>query len=277
MVNPSVNNGKFTDEEELELLNLFAKHGNKWKLIGEKLNGRTDNFIKNRYYSQVKVFLRRLNKISGRQRTVKAMASLRPSTLTKIFSIAEKLSFPADLNFKEFFQRILSLNNHNDISLSEELIAHSNNFIEEIFLLNDKLTRNKLRRAKNIKEIKKISSSPFKSSPKTQIVNKPEITEITGDNDEKLNNVNSTQVTIQQKEDDNLSFFQVDRSYFGSYSSQLFFNDLCLNRFEDSSIFQDFEKTTKSRKNQTAILNKEFKDYSSQFQREEELDRVLFN
>ncbi|KAK1261264.1 Transcription factor GAMYB [Acorus gramineus] len=44
----------FTEEEKILIYQLHAKHGNKWSLIASKLEGRTDNEIKNYWNTKIK-------------------------------------------------------------------------------------------------------------------------------------------------------------------------------------------------------------------------------
>jgi len=53
-LNPQLRGGKWTDEETELLFKLHKQHGNKWTTISKELPGRSDNDVKNRYYSQVR-------------------------------------------------------------------------------------------------------------------------------------------------------------------------------------------------------------------------------
>lgn len=71
-LNPSVNKKPWTNDEEEQLFELHKVHGNRWKDISRLFTGRylyylfrTDNDIKNHFYSTLRRSLRRLNKILG--------------------------------------------------------------------------------------------------------------------------------------------------------------------------------------------------------------------
>lgn len=53
----------WTYEEELALYSLHDEIGNKWAQIAAKMNGRTDNCVKNHFYSKLRKALRKLNKV----------------------------------------------------------------------------------------------------------------------------------------------------------------------------------------------------------------------
>lgn len=53
-LNPDINKGEWSYEEDLILLNEQSKLGNKWSSIAKCLEGRTENAVKNRWNSLVK-------------------------------------------------------------------------------------------------------------------------------------------------------------------------------------------------------------------------------
>ena len=54
-LDPNIIKEKWTLEEDKKLMNLFLKYGKKWSLIAKYMSGRTDNTIKNRFNSALKM------------------------------------------------------------------------------------------------------------------------------------------------------------------------------------------------------------------------------
>lgn len=47
-LNPKIKKGHWSVEEDLKLIRLYLEEGNKWQKIAAKMDGRTENSIKNR-------------------------------------------------------------------------------------------------------------------------------------------------------------------------------------------------------------------------------------
>eukprot|EP00919_Chromeraceae_sp_WS-2016_P069985 GHVR01165926.1.p1 GENE.GHVR01165926.1~~GHVR01165926.1.p1 ORF type:complete len:271 (+),score=115.48 GHVR01165926.1:69-881(+) len=59
-LHPEVKKGRWTVDEERLLYELHMKHGNRWALIAQQMPGRSDNQIKNHYYSTMRRSMRML-------------------------------------------------------------------------------------------------------------------------------------------------------------------------------------------------------------------------
>lgn len=87
-MDPSIVKKSWTAAEEDIMFEEHKKHGNKWIIIAEKLPGRTDNAIKNHFYSTIRRSLRRISKFMGSKNSTIKLRKIKPSTLSKIFQLA---------------------------------------------------------------------------------------------------------------------------------------------------------------------------------------------
>ncbi|XP_057424963.1 MYB-like transcription factor EOBI [Lotus japonicus] len=70
---PDIKRGNLTPQEQLLILELHSKWGNRWSKIAQHLPGRTDNEIKNYWRTRVQKQARQLNIESGSKRFIDAV------------------------------------------------------------------------------------------------------------------------------------------------------------------------------------------------------------
>nr|QSD99661.1 MYB family transcription factor [Melilotus albus] len=70
---PDIKKGNLTPQEQLLILQLHSKWGNRWSKIAQHLPGRTDNEIKNYWRTRVQKQARQLNIESGSKRFIDAV------------------------------------------------------------------------------------------------------------------------------------------------------------------------------------------------------------
>ena len=87
-LNPHIQKSPWTQAQESTLFQAHAEIGNRWKDIAERLPGRTDNAVKNHFYSTVRRALRRLDKHYGFRDSTRKMRDLKPAALTHLLEAA---------------------------------------------------------------------------------------------------------------------------------------------------------------------------------------------
>ena len=111
-LNPEVNKGPWTQEEEEQLFMLRKAFGHKWKLIAQNMPGRSDNEVKNHFYKKVRKNLRHYNKtheiqIKGNLETIllnpeyEAMLVTAPKQLVVVEEARERTCLPSFAEYED--------------------------------------------------------------------------------------------------------------------------------------------------------------------------------
>jgi myb proto-oncogene protein len=61
-LDPTINKKQWTDFEEMQFIQAHQALGNKWAEISKIIRGRTDNAIKNHFYSSLRKNISRISK-----------------------------------------------------------------------------------------------------------------------------------------------------------------------------------------------------------------------
>ncbi|CAG9313613.1 unnamed protein product [Blepharisma stoltei] len=72
-LDPNVNKGPWSNEEDLQLLELYKAYGNKWSKISQILKTRTENSIKNRLKSLINVKKQELSSLENSNVTIEEL------------------------------------------------------------------------------------------------------------------------------------------------------------------------------------------------------------
>ena len=96
-LDPTINKQPWTEEEENVIFEAHQRWGSKWKDIAGLLKARyffpysrTDNSVKNHFYSTLRRSLRRINKFLGFKNSTNQMRLIKPSILCQLIKQSEK-------------------------------------------------------------------------------------------------------------------------------------------------------------------------------------------
>ena len=93
-LDPQLKKGDWTDDEEAVLIALHEHHGNRWANIAKQLPGRSDNDVKNHWYSTIQRKFQQHGK--------EVSFSSRPSnTFVKCIATASVLTHPLDMKLQK--------------------------------------------------------------------------------------------------------------------------------------------------------------------------------
>ncbi len=104
-LNPALNHGEWSLEEEQLIARMLKESGNRWSFISKHLVGRSDNCVKNHFYSTLRRTLRWINKainsIPCKQRKARP---IKDSLISKLVT-----RLKVDSPFQPEFQRLSEL------------------------------------------------------------------------------------------------------------------------------------------------------------------------
>ena len=157
-LSPNVVKGNWTDEEDYNIFYLYDKYGSKWTQIAVYFEGRTENSVKNRFYSTLRRIYNEKNKIEYNQSCDGAITTTASNELLKylpdaLMEKAVKLAkikecSISDLPNYEQIKRHLAINkvsfNHEDHNKLNNKLSNNNEFkapFAKKAVLNDFLSK----------------------------------------------------------------------------------------------------------------------------------------
>lgn len=93
-MNPELDRSKWKLEDSKQLFKLHRRYTNHWKTIAEHFAGRTDNSIKNQFFSMIRKALRKACKVLGNNSNTGAINKIKPKILANYLA----LEFEIDLD-----------------------------------------------------------------------------------------------------------------------------------------------------------------------------------
>lgn len=161
-LDPSLIKKKWTLEENQKLFQLHNKTGNRWKIIAKEFEGRTDNTIKNQFFSIIRRSLRIARKILGKNSNTTLINQIKPSSLSEFIKKSITVTLPDRLvtdgnkvviiRINSFIQKF-GFKSYKDITC--EITDKDKYVIKELIDLLLGVNKNYIRK-KNIKKKKKI-------------------------------------------------------------------------------------------------------------------------
>ena len=117
-LDPNVKKGNFTPEEDMMIFNIFQNIGPKWALISKYLPGRTENSIKNRFYST-------LRKINNTKNTKMNYLEKHFHDLEEFETVNNKYSTQVEISsyFEDNSNCLSYFNFMNDFNISSNFIC----------------------------------------------------------------------------------------------------------------------------------------------------------
>jgi hypothetical protein len=97
-------NGDFNYKKKIQIFNLHQKYGNHWKMIASYFDNKSDNFIKNQFFSLIRKSLRNARKILGLYSNTDHINKMLPKVLTSFVNKQIVIDLPNE--FHKFGKQI---------------------------------------------------------------------------------------------------------------------------------------------------------------------------
>lgn len=100
-ISPSLKKDKWSEEESERLFDSYLIYGNKWKRFAEEYEGRSDNCVKNRFFSMIRKAMRTAIKLANKDKEESStimMNTIKPKMLIDFVSTTFQLKDGAKFN-----------------------------------------------------------------------------------------------------------------------------------------------------------------------------------
>ena len=97
-LNPEVSKAPWTVQEELLIVQAHGFFGNKWADIARLLPGRTDNAVKNHYYSTIRRRVRQIRKEERRGHSAVSSVHIDPDFLFQATILCRSTGIPVEVH-----------------------------------------------------------------------------------------------------------------------------------------------------------------------------------
>jgi len=162
-LNPKLNKEKWSIEDNKLLFNLHKTYKSHWKKIAEHFHGRTDNSIKNQFFSVVRKALRKACKVLGNVSNTNTINKIKPKVLSNYLSLDYDLALKGEervnvkVCFNEFVQQFAFSKYHelaknlkeNDLIIIRSCIEYLNNLNEGYVKKKKKISKKSSRKSNN--------------------------------------------------------------------------------------------------------------------------------
>ena len=134
-LDPIVNKDIWTEEEENILFNKHLEYGNRWSDISKYLPGRTDNSIKNHFYSKLRKFIRKILKQINKENLLKNNGiDFSKYNSDKVYKLLKKYKISCKNVTKD---TILDLIIATEKNQKAKILGNDENKLENNFMVNN--------------------------------------------------------------------------------------------------------------------------------------------